>query len=143
LVAYAPLMVFSGILLGVLLHIQIPIIFSESILFQVIGLSLLFIATVLILWAQKHRRLMYKHDTSFMYKFLVGPYLYSRNPTYLGFFLVVVGASLVMNMVWILVVGVIIFLLFNFVLIPKEEKLLMLQYKDIFLNYKKKVRKWI
>ena len=72
-----------------------------------------------------------------------GIYKYSRNPMYLGGIFILAGLSLILNN-WISFICTLIFFLFmHFMFIPFEEERLYKTFGDDYLEYKKKVRKWI
>lgn len=72
-----------------------------------------------------------------------GIYKRSRNPIYLAIIILNVGLSLVFNSLWILIESLLIAILLNHFLIKKEEKFLENEFGALYLEYKKKVKKWI
>ena len=72
-----------------------------------------------------------------------GPYKYSRNPMYVSFLLMFTGLSLLADAPMMLAL---IFPLFYFldqrVIVP-EEIYLTEKFGDVYLDYKKQVRRWI
>ncbi len=75
--------------------------------------------------------------------FAYGPYAYSRHPTYLSIFLLMVGASFLMNSYSILASAFIAYIIAAFTFMAKEEKRHIKKYGDVYLNYMKKVRRVI
>jgi protein-S-isoprenylcysteine O-methyltransferase Ste14 len=72
-----------------------------------------------------------------------GPYRITRNPMYLGLVLLVLGAGLVMNSIWlVLLAAPVAFLLRNAVIL-KEERYLERKFGAAYLDYKQRVRRWI
>ncbi len=71
-----------------------------------------------------------------------GLFAVSRNPMYLGFVLLLMGAGLVMNAVTSLAVAALFFLAAQFWYIPFEEKAAHDAFGDAYLDYKKRVRRW-
>ena len=72
-----------------------------------------------------------------------GIYKFSRNPMYLGMLLILAGISIMVNPIG----GLLLMLIFlnyinKFQIIP-EEKAMADLFKDEFLEYKEKVRRWI
>ena len=72
-----------------------------------------------------------------------GLFKYSRNPIYLGFTLVLLGAATLFGNVAAIIPVIFFFLLSNFWYIPFEEKNLEKFFGHSYLVYKKDVRRWI
>ncbi len=72
-----------------------------------------------------------------------GPFNFSRNPIYLGDWLVLVGVSLLMGSLWPLVFSPIIWIMLRFGVIRHEETHLEATFGDAFREYKSRVRRWI
>lgn len=72
-----------------------------------------------------------------------GIYKHSRNPIYLAIIILNVGLSLIFNSLWILIDTLIIAILLNHFLIKKEEIFLENEFGTLYIEYKKKVRRWI
>jgi protein-S-isoprenylcysteine O-methyltransferase Ste14 len=72
-----------------------------------------------------------------------GPFSFSRNPIYLAFCIMYLGASLIFNSAYILVMLVVVFVLFDRTQIPREERYLEAKFGDEFTRYKAKVGRWI
>ena len=72
-----------------------------------------------------------------------GPFRISRNPMYLGIFVVGVGAALVAGAWLMWLVPVLLFVLDNFVIIPFEERSMEQTFGDTFRAYRARVRRWI
>jgi protein-S-isoprenylcysteine O-methyltransferase Ste14 len=72
-----------------------------------------------------------------------GIYRYTRNPTYLGFVLMLIGLPLNMGNYWgiILVLPLITFI--NNMVIKHEEAYLEKKFKEQFISYKSHVRRWL
>ena len=72
-----------------------------------------------------------------------GIYKCSRNPMYLGLLLVLLGFSIILNLIGgFFLIPLFILYLNLFQIIPEENAMVDL-FKDEFLEYKKKVRRWI
>ena len=72
-----------------------------------------------------------------------GIYKYSRNPIYLAVLIINIGLSLILNSVWILIDTIIIAKCLDYFLIRKEEKFLLEKFKEKYIEYRNKTRKWI
>ena len=72
-----------------------------------------------------------------------GIFSYSRNPMYLGMLLIIIGFSIIHNFLAIIVIMPIwIIYMTYFQIIPEEEAMEIL-FKENFVNYCKKTRRWI
>ncbi|MFZ5806359.1 MAG: methyltransferase family protein [Verrucomicrobiota bacterium] len=68
---------------------------------------------------------------------------FSRNPIYLGMVLVLIGMSIWINNAWSFLAPIFFFLVVQFKFIPFEEKKMEQELGAKYLEYKKKVRRWI
>ena len=72
-----------------------------------------------------------------------GPFRFTRNPMYLGFFLITLGVAIMMNEIAGLIGPVIFFLAANFWYIPFEEKAAAKMFGPAYEDYKSRVRRWL
>jgi protein-S-isoprenylcysteine O-methyltransferase Ste14 len=72
-----------------------------------------------------------------------GPYRFTRNPIYLGFFLVYLGFTLLVGTLWGLVLSPFLFLTVTNAIIHMEEEYLKKKFKDEYTAYLSRVRRWI
>ncbi len=72
-----------------------------------------------------------------------GLFQFSRNPIYLGFLLILLGAAINLNAISTFIGPIIFFLAANFWYIPFEEEAATSQFGNEYLEYKNKVRRWI
>lgn len=72
-----------------------------------------------------------------------GPFRITRNPMYLGIFVIGIGAALVAGTWPMWLVPVLLFALDNFVIIPFEERSMERAFGDAFRAYKTRVRRWL
>lgn len=72
-----------------------------------------------------------------------GIFSYSRNPMYLGMLLIIIGFSIIQNLMAIIAIMPIwIIYMTYFQIIPEEEAMKIL-FKEDFVNYCIKTRRWI
>jgi protein-S-isoprenylcysteine O-methyltransferase Ste14 len=83
-------------------------------------------------WSAAHRTLVAR-----------GPFRFTRNPMYLGFVVLAIGAALVAGTWLMWLVPVVVFVLDNFVIIPFEERSMERTFGDAYREYKARVRRWI
>ena len=72
-----------------------------------------------------------------------GPFSFTRNPMYLGVTTTSLGIAIIFGTVMMLLAPLFFFLTINATFIPREEKILEKIFGQEYLDYKKKVRRWI
>lgn len=72
-----------------------------------------------------------------------GPYRFTRNPIYLGFFLIYLGFTLLNATLWGLVLSPFLLTTVNRAVIQPEETYLGSKFPDEYPAYKARVRRWI
>lgn len=112
----------------------------------VVGLALVLAGALLALWGAITFR---RHGTAVVpiraATSLVqnGPYRFTRNPMYLGFTLAYLGTATALNAMWpLLLLPMALVLLFRLV-IRKEERHLWDTFGDDYVQYRKRVRRWM
>ena len=72
-----------------------------------------------------------------------GIFKYSRNPMYLGMLLILISIAISFNFYGgMLIVGLFIYFITYFQILPEEKAMLKL-FGDDFINYKNKTRRWL
>lgn len=72
-----------------------------------------------------------------------GLYKFTRNPMYLGVTIGLFGISVYIGNLLSFLAPVLFFLIMNYYFVPFEEKLLENLFGKQYLDYKKKVRRWV
>lgn len=72
-----------------------------------------------------------------------GVFAKSRNPMYLGMFLLLLGFSILSTNIIAIATPFLFITIIRIAIIPKEEKLMHTVFGDEYLEYKKKVRRFI
>lgn len=72
-----------------------------------------------------------------------GVFRYSRNPIYLAFCIATVGSGLVLNSWWILIGVLPLIYLLQQLVIKREEAYLESKFGEVYLDYKRRVRRWV
>ena len=72
-----------------------------------------------------------------------GVFKYTSNPIYFGGLVFLVGISLLLGNIASFISPVILFLVINYMFIPFEEEKGERDFGQEYLNYKKKVRRWL
>ena len=118
--------------------------------YNLIGLPLTAIGFLLIIWA--NFTLLYigrisLRDREPMQKpsnlVLTGPYRFSRNPLYLGCLLALIGMIIVWSSIVTAALTFLVFLIFRYVFIKREEIILEEEFGDEYQEFKNRVRRWL
>ena len=72
-----------------------------------------------------------------------GIYAYSRNPIYLGWFILIAGIGFRNANPFVLAMALTMILLLYWAVILEEEKYLENRFGEEYLRYKKSVRRWL
>lgn len=72
-----------------------------------------------------------------------GPFGFSRNPIYLGDWILLCGASLLLRTAWPLIFAPIIWAILRYGVIRHEELHLEARFGDAYRAYKLRVRRWL
>ena len=72
-----------------------------------------------------------------------GPYRFTRNPMYLAMAIAHLGASLVVNSFWPLLLLPVAVACIQLYVIPREERYLESKFGESYLAYKRRVRQWV
>ncbi len=111
-----------------------------------IGVYVFILGIFLMLWAFYHFK---KNKTPIVpgqkptFMVAQGPYKFTRNPMYLGVTIALFGAAIYFDNILSLLSPLTFFLIMNCYFVPFEEKLLGNIFGKQYLNYKKRVRRWI
>jgi len=114
-------------------------IFTNTVLLPV-GFVFLFLASIIILWAQKTGRDLKKFKEVKAEHFCRGPYCYTRIPTQIGLFLLILGFGIITNSFFIVLSTIVSFLVFKFIFMGKHEKILTEKYGNAYTEYMKAVK---
>ncbi|MCF8298797.1 MAG: isoprenylcysteine carboxylmethyltransferase family protein [Saprospiraceae bacterium] len=96
----------------------------------------------------KARDLFRKHETTLKIKtssqlIIEGVFTKTRNPMYLGMTILILGFSICSTNLLSLILPLLFMIFVSQIFISKEEKLMADTFGDEYLEYKKKVRRWI
>lgn len=131
-----------AIVLGIIFDHIIPWKIFNNHIFQYFGFALILLGPMLTYWAQKSSDIAKKNvvKKGLPISFEYGPYRYTRNPSYLGVFIMIIGFGLILNSTFSIIFGIIAYLIIRLFLLKKEEKLLGDKYGQVYLDYKKKIK---
>ena len=126
-------------LIGVFLDLFLKLKFFNFFFMVPIGVSLIFLASLFILWAQKTSRNLKKENLT-KESFYKGPYCFTRSPTHLGLFLLMLGFGIMNSSTLIVIFSIFSFIITRLVYLQKEEKILEKKYGAPYIEYKKLVQ---
>ncbi len=72
-----------------------------------------------------------------------GPFFFSRHPMYLGMTVILLGIAILAGSLSAFIFPIIFFFIMQFKYVSQEEKMMENEFGGAYLNYKKKIRKWI
>lgn len=72
-----------------------------------------------------------------------GPFRFTRNPIYVGFFLIFLGFTFLAGTLWGIVLAPLAPITVNYLVIGAEESYLDGKFADHYAEYKSRVRKWL
>ncbi len=145
-IAPPPLIFLSGLILGGIVSWFYPIQMLPGGLAVIFGnlLFLVGIGVIAIIYLQMRKAKTNIEPWKPTTKILdTGFYGYSRNPIYVAMILIYLGVSCFFNFVWFLAFLPLSWLTIHFGVILREEKYLESKFGDEYLDYKKRVRRWI
>ena len=96
-------------------------------------------ATFLIFWAQKTARNLDK-DNLTKESFRKGPYAFTRGPTHLGIFLLIISFGFMANTIFVIFFTIVAFFVTKLVFLKEQEMLLEEKYGEPYREYKKIVK---
>ncbi len=114
--------------------------------YHYIGLIFMFMGSVTSIWSAS---LFKKYHTTIIpyekpdFMVISGPFLYSRNPMYLGMTLVLIGVATGLGSLISFSAPIVFFILMNNIFIPMEERNLEEVFGKSYLDYKQRVRCWV
>ena len=132
--------------IGIGLERLLPLRFLPAIAESFIAKPILFAGILLTAWSmfefQRHGTSL-AHDTPTTALVTSGPFRFSRNPTYVGFVLLMLGFSLSFRSLWaLLLIAPVIFAIQRFT-VSREEAYLEQEFGEDYESYKTSVRRWL
>jgi protein-S-isoprenylcysteine O-methyltransferase Ste14 len=68
---------------------------------------------------------------------------WSRNPMYVGMFLLYAGIGMAAGSPWVLVLALPLLIILHYVVVAREEAYLEQRFGDAYRDYKARVRRWL
>jgi len=146
-VAFPPLIYLVPFVLGVLLHFwRAAPITSNSIAGHIVGWPLVVLSIVLMIFAiQTFKKAGEDKNVRTATHSIVtsGPFAFTRNPMYLAMLILYVGLAIIINTLWPLFFLPIVLIVMHYGVIFREEEYLENKFGEEYIDYKKRVRRWI
>tara|TARA_Y100000385_G_scaffold232259_1_gene244670 strand:+ start:81 stop:548 length:468 start_codon:yes stop_codon:yes gene_type:complete len=146
IVTHPPVFYIVAILIGLGIDYFMPLSFGFEGMTKTVSLVILVLGTIVTVLGFKmfttDKQSPSVHEPT-VAVYQSGIYAYSRNPIYLGVLLWMMAGALFFDKVWIMIMVLPLILWMNKVVIEKEEAYLEEKFGDSYLDYKKKVRRWI
>jgi protein-S-isoprenylcysteine O-methyltransferase Ste14 len=141
-----PFVYLAALLIGLLLDFVRPLPFVPSAAGLFSGIAIILLAAALFVISMRTFRaagtpVPGNQPTTAIVR--TGPYLFSRNPIYLAFSLMLLGTALLLNSLWLVSTLVAAVLVMSLVVIPREEGYLARRFGSEYLAYKLSVRRWV
>jgi protein-S-isoprenylcysteine O-methyltransferase Ste14 len=123
-----------------------PLTIGDAAFLQVTGIAVLALCALLAVIALIQFRRAHTHVEPWQPTTAIidsGLFRYSRNPIYLAFCLATLGCGLLFNSWWGIIAVLPVALLLQALVIRKEEAYLAARFGDTYLDYKRRVRRWL
>jgi protein-S-isoprenylcysteine O-methyltransferase Ste14 len=72
-----------------------------------------------------------------------GMHGWSRNPIYIGMFLIYAGIGIAVRSPWVLILAIPLFIIVSYGVVAREEAYLERRFGDAYRDYKARVRRWL
>jgi protein-S-isoprenylcysteine O-methyltransferase Ste14 len=145
-VAPPPLIFLAGLGIGFALEALLPGSSVPDAVAWILGGALLLAGLVLLFWFEqaftrkKTPANPWRPTTAIATD---GPYRITRNPAYVGMALVYIGIALCSHALWVLLPLPVVLAIIDRGVIAREERYLERKFGQEYLDYKRRVRRWI
>lgn len=133
------------LILAFILHFSLPIINITG-FFQPFGIVLIIIGLVINIWADslfKKEKTTVKPNKTPSKLINKGPFRFSRHPMYLGFVLFLLGIVIVLGSLSSFIAPIMMFITLDRKFIPPEEEQMEKRFGKKYLEYRRRVRRWL
>jgi len=131
-----------GILVAPIYILALFCTFSETETWEVkvLGLMIFFVGLFMRVWSQMNLHYRLKAPRKLT---ITGPYVYVRNPIYIGNIMILAGTTLISELVWLTPIMIIACVIAYSLVIRYEESHLIDKYGQPYIEYLKNVPRWI
>ena len=145
-VVLPPLLYTGTIVISLLLHWFKPWYLTHSWPVRLVGIGLIVGAAVLGIWGERTLKRGGTNVNPMQPTLAIvsnGPYRFTRNPLYLALVGLYLGITLAVGRAWPLVFLIPVLLVTHYGIIKREERYLAGKFGEPYLEYSKRVRRWI
>lgn len=148
-IARPPLLYLACLLLGLALDrvLPLPLILPEAALIRwTVGGGLILIGVAIVAAGSRNfSRAATPVRSNQPVRALVttGIHGWSRNPIYIGMFLLYAGIGIAARSPWVLVLALPLVIILRYVVVAREEAYLERRFGDAYRDYKARVRRWL
>jgi len=135
-----------SLLAGLGLQRIVPLEFLPSEAGSLFGWVVVAFGMAILAWSKREfARHRTSHDNRAVASTLIttGPFQFSRNPVYLGLFVMLTGFAMAFNALWLLITTPLAMLVMQFHVVPREESCLEQLFPDTYPGYRRLVRRWL
>ncbi|MFC2165424.1 methyltransferase family protein [Acidobacteriota bacterium] len=134
------------LLLSVGLHFVFPIKNIIHSPYNYLGIIFIVFGGTLNIWAdrvfKKSNTTVKPHETPSSLE-VTGPFCISRHPMYLGMCAILLGEAIILGSIITFSIPILFIILMEVIFIPYEDENLEEAFGEEYINYRKKVRRWI
>ena len=144
-IAFPPLIYGGTLLVGLLLHVLVPIGRLPALPARLSGAILFLGSGALAAWAQNAMRRAgtnIRPDQPSTTIVIDGPFRFTRNPLYMAATGLYAGAALLIDAVWPLVLLAPMLMIIEWGVVHREERYLEAKFGDTYRAYRSRVRRW-
>jgi protein-S-isoprenylcysteine O-methyltransferase Ste14 len=141
-----PRLYLAAIVIGVSADMWVPLPWVPVAIERTVGIPLVLLALTLFtaaLGEMRRARTGIRADQPSTAIVERGPYRFSRNPIYLAFTLLQLGLAVWLNSVWLLATLGLAVAVVSYGVIAREERYLERKFGEGYLQYKRRVRRWL
>ncbi len=145
IISIPPVYFLTCIIITLLLHFRVSSLNWIGFPFTLVGVAFLGAGTY---WIARAHRLLTQHATAVTFApstciIQGGLYHYSRNPMYVGFGVFLIGCSVLSGSILSVLSPLCFFVVLDRMFIPYEEEKMESTFGKEYLEYRRKVRRWL
>ena len=145
-IIWPPLLFLLMVGSGVGLHFRSPMTLPFHGPLRVVGGLLAAVAGIVAIWARlvmKQAGTNVRPDRPTTAVVTAGPFGFTRNPLYLSLCLLNLALGLILADIWLIVTTAIMAVVLQWGVISREERYLEAKFGEVYVAYRKRVRRWL